>query len=67
MSVKHYKLAMSASSEMICKAKKALKEMPKLRKIELMVEAGVMTPEQAERAKKKLYETNNPSKSKAAK
>jgi hypothetical protein len=46
---------------------KLLKEMPKLRKIELMVEACVMTPEQAERAKKRVYETKNPSKPKVIK
>ena len=49
MSAKHYKLAMPASSEKISEAKRRLKQMPKLTKIELMVKASVMTPEQAER------------------
>jgi hypothetical protein len=67
MSAKHYKLAMPASSEKISKAKKALKAMPKLRKIDLMVKACVMTSEQAERAKQEVHETSNPSTSKATK
>jgi hypothetical protein len=56
MSVKRYKLALSASSQKIRKAKKTLKQMTKLRKIELMVEAGAMTKRQAEKARKKLAE-----------
>jgi len=43
---------------MIREAMKKFKEMPKVRKIELMVEAGVMTAEQADRAKKKLAENS---------
>ncbi len=57
MSVKRYKLALPTSSQRIRKAKIKLKQMTKLRKIELMVEAGAMTKSQAERAKKKLAET----------
>ena len=57
MSVKRYKLALPTSSQKIRKAKTTLKQMTKLRKIELMVEAGAMTERQAERAKKKLAET----------
>jgi hypothetical protein len=57
MSVKRYKLALSTSSQKIRKARTKLKQMSKQRRIELMVEAGVMTEEQAERAKKKLAET----------
>ena len=57
MSVKRYKVALSTSSQKIAKAKTKLKQMSRLRKIELMVEAGAMTEEQAERAKKKLAET----------
>ena len=43
MSVKRYKLALPTSSQRIRKAKTKLKQMTKLRKIELMVEAGAMT------------------------
>ncbi len=43
MSVKRYKLALPSSSQKIRKAKAKLKKMPRLRKIELMVEAGAMT------------------------
>ena len=57
MSVKRYKLALPTSSEKIRQAKTRFKAMTKLRKIELMVEAGVMTKSQAKRAKKKLEET----------
>ena len=57
MSVKRYKLALLGSSQRIRKAKLKFREMPKVRKIELMVAAGVMTEKQAERAKKKLAET----------
>ncbi len=57
MSVKRYKLALPTSSQRIRKAKIKLKQMTKLRKIELMVEAGSMTRSQAERAKKKLAES----------
>ena len=57
MSVKRYKPALSTSSQKIRKAKTKLKQMSRLRKLELMVEAGAMTAEQAERAKKKLAET----------
>ena len=46
---------------------KLFREMPKLRKIELMVEAGVITPEHAERAKKKVNATKVVSKPKAFK
>ena len=57
MSVKRYKPALSTSSQKIREAKTKLKQMSRLRKLELMVEAGAMTAEQAERAKKKLAET----------
>jgi hypothetical protein len=57
MSVKRYKLPASTSTQKIRKARARLKQMSPLRKIELMVEAGVMTKEQAERAKRKLAET----------
>ena len=56
MSVKHYKLALPTSSQKIREARARLKEMTKLRRIELMVEAGAMTKKQAERAKKRLGE-----------
>jgi hypothetical protein len=56
MSVKRYKLTLPASSQRIRKAKAKLKQMPKVRQIELMVAAGVMTEEQAVRAMKKLGE-----------
>ena len=54
MSVKRYKLGLLSSSQRIRKAKMTLKEMSKLRRIELMVKAGAMTVKQAEQAKKKL-------------
>jgi hypothetical protein len=56
MSVKRYKLVLPSSSQRIRKARKSLKEMPKAKRIDLMVKAGVMTKKQAEQAKKKLAE-----------
>ena len=56
MSVKRYKLALSTSRQRIRKARKFLRAMPRLKQIELMVKAGVMTEEQAEQARKKLAE-----------
>ncbi|QEH35050.1 hypothetical protein OJF2_35950 [Aquisphaera giovannonii] len=54
MSAKHSEVALPASSERIREAKAALKRIPKERKLELMVEAGAITPEQADRARKRL-------------
>jgi hypothetical protein len=56
MSAKRYKLAELTSRQRIRRAMIKFKQMSKERRIELMVEAGVMTEEQAERAKKKLAE-----------
>ena len=56
MSVKRCKLTLPASTDRIRKARAKLKEMPQERQIEIMVKAGVMTVQQAERAKKKLGE-----------
>lgn len=58
MSVKRYKLALPSSSQKIRKAKKSLKAMPKLKRIELMVKAGAMTEEQAAKARRTLAETS---------
>ncbi len=52
MSRKRSRIPGSASSEMIRKAVKNLQKMPQEQQIDLMVEAKVMTREQAERAKK---------------
>ena len=54
MSAKRYKLALPTSVQKIRKAKAALKGMTELKKIELMVKAGAMTEEQAEKARQKL-------------
>ena len=56
MSAKRYKLEVSSSTLRIRKARKFLKKLPKVKRIDLMVKAGVMTEEQADRAKKKLAE-----------
>jgi hypothetical protein len=56
MSKKRSKVAGSASSQMIRKAVKNFHKMSKERRIDLMVEAKVMTPEQAQRAKQKWAE-----------
>lgn len=56
MSKKHSKMARSASSHLIGRAMKNFRQMPKERRIDLMVEAKLLTPEQAERAKKKWAE-----------
>ena len=56
MSKKGSRVARSASSEKIRLAMKHFFRLPKERRIDLMVEAKVMTPEQAERAKKKWAE-----------
>jgi hypothetical protein len=52
MSRKPSRVAGSGSSEMIRRAVKNFFKMPKEKRIDLMVEAKVMTREQAERAKK---------------
>ncbi|MBX9677585.1 MAG: hypothetical protein K2X38_02395 [Gemmataceae bacterium] len=57
MSADRSKIQLPYSSEVIRKAKKALHKMPKTMKIDLMVEAGVMTVQQAVKAKRKLTET----------
>jgi hypothetical protein len=56
MSLNRSKIELTGSAEMIRKAREHFEKMPKVRRIELMVEAGVMTAEQAERAKEKLAE-----------
>ncbi len=56
MSAKRYKLEVSSSTLRIRKARKFLQKLPKVKRIDLMVKAGVMTEEQADRAKKKLAE-----------
>lgn len=56
MSVKRYKLELSSSSQRIRRARKAFREMSKQERIDLMVRAGSMTPEQGEKAKQKLAE-----------
>jgi hypothetical protein len=52
MSRKRSRVASSASSERIRRAVEHLQQMPQEERIDLMVEAKVMTREQAERAKK---------------
>ena len=56
MSKTRFKMAKSASSQKIGEAVKHFHQMSKERRIELMVEAKVMTPEQAERAKRRWAE-----------
>lgn len=56
MSAKRSKLAVPSSVWRIRKAKKMLREMSDLERIEVAVEAGVMTREQADRAKQRLAE-----------
>jgi len=56
MSAKHYKLELLSSTKQIRKAMRFLQKMSKEKRIDLMVKAGVMTEEQAEKAKKKLAE-----------
>lgn len=58
MSAKCYEMPISTSVARVRDARLRLKEMSRLRKLELMVEAGVMTQEQADRAKRKLAETS---------
>jgi hypothetical protein len=57
MSGKRSKVASSASSQQIRRAVKKLQQMPKEERIDLMVEAKVMTQEQAERAKAEWAKT----------
>lgn len=54
MSAKRSKPMLPRSAHQIAQARKLLRTMPWTRKIELMVQAKVMTPEQAERAKQRL-------------
>lgn len=54
MCAKRYNLVLPSSIQRIRKAKQTLREMSKSDRIDLMVKAGSMTPEQAEKAKKQL-------------
>ena len=54
MSAKRSKLALSTSSRRIHQAKKALQTTSHEVRIDLMVQAGVMTKQQADKAKAKL-------------
>jgi hypothetical protein len=56
MSVKRCELTFPSSTERIREAMAKFKKMPKEKRIDLMVKAGVMTVKQAERAKKALAE-----------
>ncbi len=56
MSKKRSRVLGSWSSEMIRKAWKNMEQMTQEQRIDVAVRAGVMTPEQAERAKKKWAE-----------
>jgi hypothetical protein len=56
MSKKRSRMARPWSTELIRKAHKHLKQMPKEQMIDIMVEMGSLTPEQGERAKKKWAE-----------
>jgi ribosomal protein S20 len=56
MSKKQSKITMSASSRKIRRAVVNLQHMPREKRIDLMVEAGVMTSDQAARAKRNLAE-----------
>jgi hypothetical protein len=56
MCAKRYKVVLPSSSQRIRRAKQTLREMSKLDRIDLMVKAGSMTQQQAEKAKKKLGE-----------
>ncbi len=53
MSAKRSKFAMTASSRRIHQAKKALQTVSHQVRIDLMVQAGVMTKQQADKAKAK--------------
>jgi hypothetical protein len=57
MSRRRSTVASSTSSQKIRDAVKNLRQMPMEERIDLMVQAKVMTREQAERAKKKWAET----------
>ena len=59
MSGKRYKLPVSTSVYRIRKARATLKKMTMARKIELMVEAGLLTESQAKTAMQKLAETTS--------
>jgi hypothetical protein len=56
MSAQRYEPELPSSVERIRRARLHLKTLPKQRRIELMVEAGALTAEDAERAKKRLAE-----------
>ncbi|MFO0926971.1 MAG: hypothetical protein U0736_08005 [Gemmataceae bacterium] len=57
MCAKRYKLEVPSSTQRVRKARKALREMSQVDQIDLMVKAGLMTPEQAEKAKQKLAQS----------
>ena len=56
MSAKRYELPVSESVAIIRRARAKLERMPRERQIDIMVKAGVMTEEQAARAKKAIAE-----------
>lgn len=56
MSVKRSEFPVSTSVWRIRKAKRMLDRMSDLERLEVMVKAGVMTPEQAAKAKRRLAE-----------
>ena len=61
MCAKRCKLALPTSSHQIRKTRKALREMSKASRIDLMVKAGAMNQRQADTAKRKLAEVGDDS------
>lgn len=59
MSATHSKPSRRPFIQQIRKARKSLKSMSAEKKIDLMVLAGVLTPAQADKAKKKLVEAQD--------
>ena len=56
MCAKRYNLVLPSSSQRIRNARKSLRKMSKVERIDLIVAAGSMTEQQAEKAKKKVAE-----------
>ena len=56
MCAKRYKLALPSSSQRIRKARVTFRKMSKLDRIDLMVKAGALTEEQAQKVRGKVVE-----------
>ena len=65
MSTKRFSNRPMTMSQIIRRARKTLRETPGDRKLDMMVEIGILTPEQAARGKQRLLELAEEARTKA--